>query len=85
MQLKKQRQETLDKETMTYLEQLSGREAEIQELERRRQQAVRSRNINIKWVQGTTCWLQLPCSRHLLVLSPRGSKSVSSGHGLGCK
>ena len=66
MQLKKQRQESLDRETRSYLEQLTGREAEIQELEKRRQRAVRSRNINLKWVQGTTGWLQLPCSCHLL-------------------
>ena len=65
MQLNKQRQESLDKETKTYLEQLKGREAEIQELEKRRQQAVRSRNINLKWVQGIFCCLQLPCSCHL--------------------
>lgn len=54
MQLKKQRQETLDKETRSYLERLNAREAEIQELEKRRQQAVRSRNISLKWVQGIT-------------------------------
>ena len=65
MRLKKERQEILDEETRSYLEQLNTREAEIQELEKHRQQAVRSRNINLKWVRGTTYQLQLPCICHL--------------------
>ena len=65
IQLKKQRQETIDEETRIYLERLKAREAEIQELEKRRQQAVRGRNINLKWAQGTTCQLQLPCICHV--------------------
>ena len=80
MQLKKQRQETLDEETRTYLERLNARDAEIQELEKHRQQAVRSRNINLKWVQGTTCQLQLPCMCHLpLSLGDQSQRQPRAG------